>query len=158
MPFFPKKKPQEVHIEPAERPIIPLPAEVLEDRALTVHAERQLKHWLDEAVEEFAKNGGFDDLPGKGKPLRVPTGSVMDTILLNAGATHPWLLLRKDIKLSLELVMSLLESSPRDPIIDEHLADINRKIAELNYQAPGLSLHRRKVTRANIREQYDKWV
>ncbi|WJH35647.1 DUF1992 domain-containing protein [Paenibacillus sp. CC-CFT747] len=72
-----------------ERPMIPLPAETLEDTDVALHAERQLIQWVDEAVDDFARRGGFDNLPGKGKPLKVPEGDVLQTIMQNAKIPPP---------------------------------------------------------------------
>lgn len=136
---------------------IPLPAETLRDRDAELVGELQTQHWLDEAYDDFVKNGGVDRLPGKGKPLQVPTGDVMETILKNANVPPPWIMLRHEIQSSLEQAVRLLRRKPEDQEIDALLRDINEKIVALNVTAPSLSLHRRKVTRENAVEQYQKW-
>lgn len=141
-----------------ERPIIPLPADTFEDRHVASLHNRRMNDWLDEAFEECVRNGGFDNLPGKGKPIEVPTEDPLQTILKNAKVPPPWIMLRQEIQTSIAYTIELMESDPAHPAIDEHIRDINRKIAHLNMQAPSLSLHRRKVDRANLKEQYEKWL
>ncbi|WP_438447164.1 DUF1992 domain-containing protein [Gorillibacterium sp. sgz5001074] len=142
---------------PEPRAHIPLPADLFVDHDAAVAGQAQLKHWLDEAYEEFEKRGGPQSLPGYGKPLVIPTGDVMNTILKNAGIPHPWVLLRQTILEAMEDTVRLMDRKPDDAEIDRQLADINRRIVQMNVEAPSLTLHRRKVTRDTIREQIEKW-
>ncbi|TVY10252.1 DUF1992 domain-containing protein [Paenibacillus cremeus] len=139
-----------------ERPHIPLPKQTLEDTALLVTHELNKKGWVDEAYEEFVNNGGMD-LPGLGKPLIVPTDDILTTILKNAKVSPPWIMLRKEIGENMSKLLELCDKSPSDPEIEALLADTNQQIAELNHQAPSLTLHRLKLTRSNLREQYARW-
>jgi hypothetical protein len=139
------------------RPTIPLPAEVYVDQDAVSAGQTQLAHWLDEKYEEFVAGGGLDRLPGKGKPLTVPTGDVMNTILKQAGVPHPWVLLRLTIKESIEDILHLLKRAPDDPSIDAQLAELNKRIVQYNVESPSLALHRRKLTRENIAAELEKW-
>ncbi len=139
------------------RPTIPLPAEVYVDQDAVSAGLTQLAHWLDEKYEEFVAGGGLDRLPGKGKPLTVPTGDVMNTILKQAGVPHPWVLLRLTIKESIEDIAHLLKRAPDDPSIDGQLAEVNKRIVQYNVESPSMALHRRKLTRENIRAELEKW-
>lgn len=139
------------------RPTIPLPAEVYVDQDAVSAGQTQLAHWLDEKYEEFVAGGGLDRLPGKGKPLTVPTGDVMNTILKQAGVPHPWVLLRLTIKESIEDILYLLKRTPDDPSIDGQLAELNKRIVQYNVESPSLALHRRKLTRENIAVELEKW-
>ncbi|MCZ8524009.1 MULTISPECIES: DUF1992 domain-containing protein [Paenibacillus] len=143
--------------EAAERPIIPLPKETLEDRDVILHAQMEQHRLASDAYEEFVKNGGLEKLPGLGKPLEVPTGDILSSIMLQAKIQPPFLMLRTEIRKHMELALELLKQDPGSPEIDASLDDANKQITELNYQAPSLSLHRRKLTRENLREQYDRW-
>jgi hypothetical protein len=143
--------------EPRQRPIIPLPKETLEDTDVLLAAERQTRQWADEAYEEFVKKGGLEHLAGFGKPLEVPTGDILTTILRQANVAPPFIMLRREIQANAKAALQLLERDPANPEIDELLGDINKQITELNHQAPSLSLHRRKVNRDNLREQMEKW-
>jgi hypothetical protein len=142
----------------AARPSIPLPAEALYDldAADAFHRERQRR--VDEAYEECVRSGGFDHLPGWGKPLAVPTGDPLETILKNANVQPPWVLLRIETRKLMERAVALLDRGPSaEAELQELLDSINKLIAEMNSIAPGLSMHRRKVTRKTLREEYGKW-
>lgn len=141
----------------AERPIIPLPAETFEDTEAMLSGERRKKQWVDDAYEEFVRKGGLDQLPGKGKPLVVPTGDILTTILKQANVPPPWVALRRELQLQMEQTLQLIEADGDPAQIDEALAAVNRLIAEMNSRSPSLALHRRKVTRDNIREQWERW-
>ncbi|ALS24273.1 DUF1992 domain-containing protein [Paenibacillus naphthalenovorans] len=157
-----KKQPENHNVsnrnrEDHERPIIPLPKETLEDRDVIAVAQAEIQRRVDDAYEEFVRSGGLERLPGIGKPLEVPTGDILSSILRQANVQPPWLVLLKEIRANMEAAMELMKKSPGDPEIDALLADTNKQIAELNHQAPSLTLHRKKVTRANLREQYECW-
>jgi hypothetical protein len=139
------------------RPTIPLPADIYIDKDAEAAGQHQLKHWLDEKYEEFVQSGGWDRLPGRGKPVSIPTGDVMTTILKNANVPHPWVLLRLTIQESIEETMHLLRRSPEDPLIEEQLLDINKRIIQYNHESPSLTLHRRKITRENIEREFERW-
>ncbi len=139
------------------RPTIPLPAEIYVDQDAVSAGQTQLAHWLDEKYEEFVAGGGLDRLPGKGKPLTVPTGDVMNSILKQAGVPHPWVLLRLTIKESIEDIVHLLKRTPDDPSIDGQLAELNKRIVQYNVESPSMALHRRKLTRENITVELEKW-
>lgn len=143
--------------EDEQRPTIPLPAEIYVDQDAVSAGQSQLAHWLDEKYEEFVAGGGLDQLPGKGKPLTIPTGDVMNTILKQAGVPHPWVLLRLTIKESIEDILYLLKRTPDDPAIDGQLAELNKRIVQYNLESPSLALHRRKLTRENIVAELEKW-
>lgn len=140
-----------------ERALIPLPADTLQDKDVLVASEVERHHWLDEIYTDFERKGGYDRLPGKGKPLKVPDGDLVATLLRNANVTHPWIELQRLIRELIEDTLRLVERNPDDPAIDEQLADINKKIVQMNLGAPSLTLHKRKITRDNIREELAKW-
>lgn len=139
------------------RPDIPLPADIYVDQDAAAAGQVQLAHWLEEKYEEFVASGGLDRLPGKGKPLTIPTGDVMNTILKQAGVPHPWVLLRLTIKESMEDILYLMKRAPDDPSVDEHLAELNKRIVQYNLESPSLALHKRKVNRENLAAELEKW-
>ncbi|WP_158289665.1 DUF1992 domain-containing protein [Paenibacillus flagellatus] len=149
--------PSDREFVPGDRPIVPLPAETFEDRHVASLHYKRMNDWLDEAFENCRKNGGFDDLPGKGRPIEVPTEDVLTSILKNAKVPPPWIMLRQDIQTSIEYALELLRADPDHPALDEHIHDINRKIVQMNVQAPSLSLHRRKVTKHTLEAEFEKW-
>lgn len=150
-------KAKNVGYEEEPRPTIPLPADIYVDQDAAAAGEIQLKHWLDEKYEDFVNSGGYDQLPGKGKPLVIPTGSVLDSILKQAGVPHPWVLLRLTIREDIEETAALAERQPDHPEIEGRLADLNQRIAKYNLEAPSPALHRRKLTRENLSSEQLRW-
>lgn len=142
---------------PEPRPTVTLPADTLVDQDALVAGELLVKSRVDEAYEQFEKSGAHRQLPGFGKPLTVPTDDVLTSVMKHAGVTHPWVMLRRLIQEMLEEIIALMDRRPDDPDIDEQLGEVNKKIVAMNLDAPGLALHRRKITRDNIREQFAKW-
>lgn len=141
----------------AERPIIPLPREAVVDVDLELAAEMRKRRTVDEAYEQFVQSGGLDLLPGKGKPLVVPTGDIMETILRQANVVPPWILLGREIRDLLEQAAGKLRQGAEDAEIDELLHSANEQIAHMNSRAPGLSLHRKKVTRDTLLRELERW-
>ncbi|MFE5322726.1 DnaJ family domain-containing protein [Paenibacillus sp. NPDC056579] len=160
--FFRDRRKAKADPEPSpeqqEKAFIPLPAETLEDTAVSLSMQRQVQSWVDEAYQEFVKNGGLEHLPGFGKPLEVPTGDVFETIMKNAKVKHPWIMLRQEIKQLMELTLELIDSGAAPELVEEQVTVINDYIKELNLQAPSLSLHRKRVTAGTLREQYEQWL
>ncbi|WP_165452834.1 DnaJ family domain-containing protein [Paenibacillus thalictri] len=153
-----QREPKRTAASDAERAHIPLPADTLVDTELLEVYHRQIRTMADEAYDDFVQRGGLKHLPGLGKPLVIPTGDVLDSILKKSGAAPPWVMLRQATKKEIEEVIQLLEKNPQQPLIDELIVLINEKIEELNHQAPSLALHRAKVSRATIQERYKQWV
>ncbi|WP_159887251.1 DnaJ family domain-containing protein [Paenibacillus puerhi] len=135
----------------------PLPREVFEDRDALDSHEREKQSWVEDAYQEFVKKGGLQQLPGLGKPLQVPTGDILDTVLRNANVKPPWIMLRTEIGSLMASALELMDKSSEHPELDATFADINKHIIELNALAPSRSLHRHLVSRDNIREQYERW-
>ncbi|MFC0216512.1 DUF1992 domain-containing protein [Paenibacillus chartarius] len=143
-----------------ERPAVPLPADVLEDRDAADAADRRVQQWVDEAYEECVRRGGFDNLPGWGKPLVVPTGDPLESMMKNAGVQPPWLLLRSETQKLLERAVDMAERTPADAPneeLDELIGYINKLIGQMNEEAPSINFHRSRVTRQTLAAHYEKW-
>ena len=50
---------------------------------------------LESAIDKFAREGGFDDSPLKGKPIKIEDGDVLTGIMKNANYQPAWVELRK---------------------------------------------------------------
>ncbi|MEK8131190.1 DnaJ family domain-containing protein [Paenibacillus filicis] len=135
----------------------PLPRDVHEDRDVADSHEREKQGWAEEAYQQFVSKGGLEQLPGFGKPLQVPTGDILDTVLRNANVKPPWIMLRTEIGTLMALCIKLMDKTIAAPELDLMLSDINKQIVELNSLAPSRTLHRHLVSRDNIREQYERW-
>jgi DnaJ homolog subfamily C member 28 len=60
---------------------------------------------IDDAIEKAMREGKFDDLPGKGKPLSLdenphedPDWRLAHHVLKNGGFSLPWIETRKEIE------------------------------------------------------------
>src|SRR5947209_19910459 len=62
---------------------------------------RQWESAVDKQIREAEERGDFDNLPGRGKPLRLQNWDaewgLAFHVLKNAGETLPWIALGKDI-------------------------------------------------------------
>ncbi|UUZ86479.1 hypothetical protein LJK88_02245 [Paenibacillus sp. P26] len=87
----------------------------------------------------------------------VPTGDVLESIMRQADVPPPWIMLRREIRVHLDKAAELMRNRPDDPEIDELIREMNEQIGALNSRAPGLSHHRKKITRDNLLEQWEQW-
>lgn len=77
---------------------------------------RKFNDIIEEKVQEAIKNGVFDDLPGKGKPLKFDDQSMNNEnwlvakVLKNANYLPPWLELDKNIRKAKEELMRILKT------------------------------------------------
>ncbi|WP_054969339.1 DUF1992 domain-containing protein [Alicyclobacillus ferrooxydans] len=114
-------------------------------------------NWMDAVMEQHAKDGGFDNLPGKGKPLNIDLKSdVFDGILKNAGAVPPWIALQQEIRQDIQKAV-LLKETELNVDLDSTIAEINTKIRRFNTQCPTPLLQKRSVSAENIAERLSDW-
>ena len=90
---------------------------------------------IERRIQEAQKEGAFDDLPGKGKPLCLEDDSQIPDdlrlaykILKNADCLPPELELRKEIR----QMEDMLESIPDEKEKYRQIKRINFKIMQLN--------------------------
>lgn len=110
---------------------------------------------IESAVDEFAKNGGFNDLTGKGKPIKIEEGDVLTSILKNANVQPPWIELRKEIAADLKRVA---DRKPPVAEMEAELEAINQKIRKYNRLVPNSLLQKGLVSAANVESACEKWV
>lgn len=134
-----------------------VPAEIRENAAETIMTERRLAHWLDEAYSETCKNGGFDDLPGKGKSIHVQGGDALHSIMKNANVLPPWLELQHVIRDQIAEVLERMKSDEGyAPGAD--LEQINKSISSYSKMVPSHLLQKPKLTPENAAAQIYKWL
>lgn len=111
---------------------------------------RTLNHWMDETVKDAMKQGEFDHLPGKGKPLGLTdsdpyAGGEAEAyrILKNAGFTPEWVELRKQISEA----VAWLRANPKHPERPSRIVEANILIDRHNRQIPNGSLAFPKLPR-----------
>lgn len=123
----------------------------------------------EERIRQAMRDGKFDNLPGKGKPLLLDDNPYIDPswrmafhLLKTAGLTLPWIALRQDIEQELQQARQHLlrartwcvqqgESEGFDvwqrakAVFRERIEEINRRILAYNLQIPSDAFHRRMV-------------
>lgn len=100
-------------------------------------------HWMEEIIGEAMKQGKFDDLPGKGKPLDLERdepdpyareGSwIVNRVLRHNKAAPLWVELEKAIREDREWLATHPKDHPERP---SRLAELNEKILLFNLNKP----------------------
>jgi DnaJ family protein C protein 28 len=129
---------------------------------------------LDEIIQRAMAEGHFDNLPGKGKPLKLDENPHEDAewrtahrILKNAGFTLPWIENLREIEASLESVCADLRrtwgwrcdslAAAKDPdwvetewqraieTFRKQISALNKRIVDYNLQVPSDHFQRLKI-------------
>ena len=129
-----------------------------EDSANAINHARRMNHWMDEAFRECEENGGFEYLEGKGKPVQVPEGDALNTILKNANVLPPWLELQHDIRDDIKTLLNKQQKyhlSPAD--MKQALDAINNKISQYNLLVPTPVLQKSRLSPDTLHQQLSMW-
>lgn len=144
-------------------------------------AARELRGGVEQAIEEAQKNGVFDNLPGKGKPLdlkknrQAGENALAFDLLQNNNYTLPWIANRREILEHIAAFRaSLLQSwqayqaawqDTGDPTARQEIkghwlsekADLAKELYELNKEISALNLtipvERLEVFKLNWRKE-----
>lgn len=129
---------------------------------------------IEEHIRRAMEEGKFDDLPGKGKPLRLDDNALGDPewrlayhMLQSSGFSLPWIENRKEIESELQTARTALQrawkwrgdnTSRRGalPEIEREwqracgtfraaIEALNKKIAAYNLEAPSPAFHLRRL-------------
>lgn len=109
--------------------------------------------WMSEMYREQERKGAFEHLAGKGKLLDVPSGDVTSSILKEANFLPPWLTLQHEIRDELQRLLETDSSECPESTLDQ----INAKINKYNGMVPTPMLQKWKLTRENMRQQFERW-
>lgn len=105
------------------------------------------ENWIEEKIRAAQEQGEFDNLPGKGKPLRDPRNPFLPAdqqlahdLLRNSGHTLPWLDDRKEIEQRVEAARRGLQQAhdhfcSHDPSADPAAQTANAAAWERHKQA-----------------------
>jgi hypothetical protein len=113
--------------------------------------------WMDEVFQEQEKKGALNGLPGKGKPLELSSGDVLNDVLKNANILPEWILLRHKIKQQIEKLLSS-KSTEDENAIHQEIAAINQSIRKYNSLVPASILQKSLIGINNVDDQYQKWI
>jgi DnaJ homolog subfamily C member 28 len=129
---------------------------------------------IEDQIRQAMEAGKFDDLPGKGKPLRLdqdpfedPEWRMAHHVLRNGGFTLPWIEARQEVERSLEAARKTLarawswrqealaqgqalrevqaEWTRAEGAFRQQIAAINKGIFSYNLQAPSDRLQLRQL-------------
>lgn len=120
--------------------------------------EAEVRGPVEDRIQKAISTGAFDNLPGKGKPLKIeqqtfvePTMRLAYRLLRNAGMTPAWLEKQKDLRCEIEQVRTDLRRSVAHANVHQLQAlrsdfwdeceRINKTIRMVNLEAPAASLH-----------------
>lgn len=161
MPLWFRRNPATGKVEvPASPAVSAAPSangEVYENAASTIIQERRMQSWIDEAIRECQQNGGLDRLEGKGKPIEVPTGDIMNSILKNSGFLPAWLELQHEIRDDIRALIRQLDAGGDTSSLPAKLADLNKKIAKYNNSVPTPVLQKGRLHADSLRQQANVW-
>ncbi|NBD27394.1 DnaJ family domain-containing protein [Paenibacillus glycinis] len=149
-------------VQASSDPSEAIPGKVAEEQAASDAAvpSRQywnsgmsVQDWMSEMFREQERKGAFEHLAGRGKPLDVPSGDVTGSILKEANFLPAWVTLQHEIR---DQLQRLLETGP-SVLPESALDEINAKITKYNGMVPSPMLQKWKLTRENMRLQYERW-
>ncbi|MFD2171203.1 DUF1992 domain-containing protein [Tumebacillus lipolyticus] len=138
-----------------------VPAEVREHSEESRYSEMQYSSWLDEAFDDFQKNGGLDNNKYKGKPLVIEQtnqgeNGVMNSILKNAKVLPPWLELQHKIRDEIKQLLDQIDSG-KTIDLETAVLPINEKIKKYNLMCPFI-MQKTRLFPDLIRRQYERWL
>lgn len=116
----------------------------------------------DEIIQRAMENGAFDNLPGKGKPLKLEDNPyepaewrTVYRVLRSNGYSLPWLELRNEIEEAIETMRSnafnAWQSGRQDlweaqvELLRSRVEALNRRIFQYNLQTPSAHFHRQPL-------------
>jgi DnaJ family protein C protein 28 len=129
---------------------------------------------IEEQIRQAMAKGKFNDLPGKGKPIKLDDDPLADPewrlarhMLKSSGFTLPWIELRQEIETDLAQARAALQrawkwrrealdaNQPVSQVRDEwsravaafheRVIEINKRIFDYNLQVPVASMQLRKI-------------
>jgi len=114
--------------------------------------------WLDEIVKRHEKEGGFENLPGLGKPLPKEhlKDDLLTTVIKKSGYKPDWLSKQKKIYSKLEKIVSAMKVEGYSLEIKKMLKDINDDIKQYNLSCP-FALQKSYVDEHTIESQMNFW-
>ncbi|WP_193726759.1 DnaJ family domain-containing protein [Paenibacillus guangzhouensis] len=106
----------------------------------------------EQAIRDFERKGGFQDLPGMHKPIEVTQGDPLHAVLKNAHVLPAWLELQHEIRD--EIGRLLARQAVQEP---EQIDALNQKIDKYNRLVPSSLFQKRRVSAAMLQEHYEQW-
>ncbi|MFD1887278.1 DUF1992 domain-containing protein [Paenibacillus wenxiniae] len=115
---------------------------------------------LDDIFNDYASKGGMDNLKGTGKPLDVPDGDVLNSVLKTANYLPPWLELQKQIRAGMKDLIEHMDDNPAHTTTgkwEAQIEELNGQIKKYNRSVPNPLLQKGFVSAENIKLKYEQW-
>ncbi len=115
---------------------------------------------LDDIFNDYVSKGGMDNLKGAGKPLDVPDGDVLNSVLKTANYLPPWLELQKQIRIGMKDLIEQMDHHPNDALTSQwetQIDELNSQIKKYNISVPNPLLQKGFVSIENVKTKYEQW-
>lgn len=132
---------------------------------------RQWESAVDKQIREAEERGDFDNLPGRGRPLRVESWDdewgLAFHVLKQAGETLPWIALGRDIEAAQVKLQRILHEAPTIPPAERararerylrEAAALDKLLEEYAFMVPVRHLERGRLPAHIARAQWDAAV
>src|SRR5215469_14556971 len=129
---------------------------------------RQWESAIDKQIREAEERGDFDNLPGRGRPLRLESWDdewgLAYHVLKQAGETLPWISLGRDIEAAETRLRRLLDDAPSVPLEERgrarerylrEAAALDKLLEEYAFMVPVRHLERGRLPPHVARSQWD---
>jgi len=123
----------------------------------------------EEQIRKAMEEGQFDDLPGKGKPLKLDENPfeaeewrLAGKILRDGGFTLPWIERRKEIEAELEAARAALRGARQEDwqaavgAFRKRISALNKQIRTYNLEVPASRFQMRVVSVEKEIEEIEK--
>lgn len=121
---------------------------------------RPLGDLMTEIVENHAREGGFENLKGKGQPLQLdgdlPENYYLTKVLKNANVLPSWLELQHEIRDAIRAFVCDMANTSADDL-NHREALINEKIYRYNRECPHPSLQKPVFRQSLAERQLTFW-
>lgn len=135
-----------------------VPAEVDETNVAGQARDTRYRTWIDSMIEEHQRDGGFDRLEKKGKPLNLDENvgfeGLVNRTLKEARVLPKWLELQHEIYVELKAIALRLEGNSEAAV---DWAKLQQKIRAYNASCPHESLQKPMANKANLQTVIQRW-
>jgi DnaJ-like protein len=135
---------------------------------MPLHTPRQWESAVDKQIREAEERGDFDNLPGKGKPLRLGSWDaewgMAFHVLKNAGETLPWIALGRDIDAARAALDEFLQRARHIPVSERprarelylrKAAELDKLLEEYAFSVPVRHLERGRLPPHIAAQEFD---
>jgi hypothetical protein len=135
---------------------------------MAARTPRQWESAVDKQIREAEERGEFDNLPGKGRPLRLDTWDaewgLAFHVLKNAGETLPWITLGKEIDAARAWLQEFLQRVRYVPEAERprarelylrKAAELDKLLEEYAFSVPVRHLERGRLPAHIAAQQFD---